>query len=107
MTNFRPAIRRALRPCQADLLGPFLTRLSLAPKAARANWHRSTFERLAQLGQMARSGGLPNASHLAKQFNTSIKTIGRDLESLKRMGFRFAYVADQWRYQTIQTPEAA
>lgn len=79
MTDFRPAIRKALRqPCTFDLLGHYPL------EASKGKCTRTAFRRLMLLLDRACAGVLGNASALAREFHCTTKTVYRDIDFLRR-----------------------
>lgn len=95
--DFRPAIRRALqKPCTFDFVGMLHTYPAPDPRFARAvashQCTRTAFKRVLDIIEIGRSGILPNATHLAKRFSTSLKTINRDVKFLREeLGAKITY----------------
>ena len=79
MTEFAPAIRRALRvECCADLLGPFMRRNPTQGMASRP-----AFKRLSDIHDWLLSGRNINATIAARAYGCSTKTIHRDITFLR------------------------
>lgn len=99
MNDFRPAIRRALqRRCTFDFIGMFHTYPLPSPRAAREG-SRLSWTRLNTLRRRSASGFLPSAAVLAKEFGCGVKTIHRDIETLRRNGLQITYVENRYRYE--------
>lgn len=79
MTDFRPAIRRALQaPCTFD----FLIGYRLEPRSNKCT--RPAFARIMTMLDLARAGLLGNCNDLAKRFGVTTKTALRDIAFLRR-----------------------